>query len=110
MRLTMLMLSIAAFALQSSAQYQITRTYPVGGDGSLDYIVPDSPNHRLFIGRQDRVMVVDEDTGAVLGTVTGIKGAHGTAIAAAAGHGFATSGQDASVVMFDLVSFKPLGR
>jgi len=110
MRQTLLILSVAAISLQSSGQYQIIRTYPVGGDGSWDYIVPDSPTHRLFIGRQDRVMVVDEETGALLGNVTGIKGAHGTAIAGSTGRGFATSGQDASVVMFDLTSFKPLGR
>ena len=110
MRATMLILSVAAFSLQSSPQYQITHTYNLGGDGSWDYVVPDSPNHRLFIGRQDRVMVVDENTGSVIGNVTGIKGAHGTAIAASTGHGFATSGQDASVVMFDLTSFKALGK
>ena len=110
MRQMLLILSVAAISLQSSGPYQIIRTYPVGGDGSWDYIVPDSPSHRLFIGRQDRVMVVDEETGALLGNVTGIKGAHGTAIAGSTGRGFATSGQDASVVMFDLKSFKPLGR
>jgi len=76
----------------------------------LDYIVPDPPNHRLFIARQNRVMVVDEDTGKLLGEVTGIQGAHGTAIAEATGHGFATSGNDQSVVMFDLKTFKALGR
>ena len=81
-----------------------------GGDGSWDYIVPDPPNHRLFIGRQNRVMVVDEDTGKLLGEVTGINGAHGTAIATGTGHGFATSGNDQSVVMFDLKTFKVLGR
>ena len=74
----------------------------IGGDGSWDYIVPDPPNHRLFIGRQNRVMVVDEDSGTVLGEVSGIRGAHGTAVAAESGHGFATSGNDQSVVMFDL--------
>src|SRR4029077_20181095 len=95
MRATMLILSVAAFSLQSSPQYQITHTYTLGGDGSWDYVVPDSPHHRLFIGRQDRVMVVDENTGSLIGNVTGIKGAHGTAIAASTGHGFATSGQDA---------------
>jgi DNA-binding beta-propeller fold protein YncE len=72
--------------------------------------VPDPPNHRLFIARQNRVMVVDEDTGKLLGEVTGIQGAHGTAIAESTGHGFATSGNDQSVVMFDLKSFKVLGR
>ena len=93
---------------QSSSVYRITHTYTLGGDGSWDYIVPDPPNHRLFIGRQNRVMVVDEDNGTVLGEVTGIQGAHGTAIAAATGHGFATSGNDQSVVMFDLKTFKTL--
>ena len=55
-------------------------------------------------------MVVDENSGTLIGTVTGIKGAHGTAIVPAAGRGFATSGNDASVVMFDLKSFQTLAR
>ena len=42
----------------SLAQYRITHTYPLGGDGSWDYVVPDARHHRLFIGRQNRVMVV----------------------------------------------------
>jgi outer membrane protein assembly factor BamB len=82
----------------------------LGGDGNWDYIVTDPPNHRLFIARQNRVMVVDEDNGTLLGEVTGINGAHGTALAAGTGHGFATSGNDQSVVMFDLKTFKVLGR
>ena len=114
MRKLALVLTLAAvtplLAQQSSSQYRITHTYTLGGDGSWDYIVPDPPNHRLFIGRQDRVMVVDEENGTLLGEVTGIKGAHGTALADATGHGFATSGNDQSVVMFDLKTFKVLGR
>ena len=95
---------------QPSASYRVTHTYTLGGEGSWDYIVPDPPNHRLFIARQNRVMVVDEDSGKLLGEVTGIKGAHGTAMAEATGHGFATSGNDQSVLMFDLKTFKVLGR
>src|ERR1022692_1176145 len=102
--------AIASLAAQSSSPYRLTRTYPLGGDGSWDYVVPDPPHHRLFIARQNRVMVVDEDTGKLLGEVTGIQGAHGTAIAESTGHGFATSGNDQSVVMFDLKTFKALGR
>jgi outer membrane protein assembly factor BamB len=95
---------------QPAAPYHVTRSYKLGGDGGWDYIVPDPPNHRLFIGRQNRVMVVDEENGTLLGEVSGIKGAHGTAVAAGTGHGFATSGNDQSVVMFDLQTFKTLGR
>ena len=108
-----LALALAAVTLlfaQSSSSYRITHTYPLGGDGSWDYVVPDPPHHRLFIARQNRVMVVDEDKGTLLGEVTGIQGAHGTAVAEATGHGFATSGNDRSVVMFDLKTFKSLGR
>jgi hypothetical protein len=101
---------VTSLVAQSSPVYRISHTYTLGGDGSWDYIVPDPPNHRLFIARQNRVMVVDEDTGTLLGEVTGIQGAHGTAVAASTGHGFATSGNDQSVVMFDLKTFNTLGR
>jgi len=101
---------VSVLPAQSTGPYSITHTFTVGGDGSWDYIVPDPPNHRLFVGRQDRVMVIDEETGKLLGEVTGIKGAHGTAIAASSGRGFATSGNDQSVVMFDLKTFKTLDR
>jgi hypothetical protein len=97
-------------AQPQSASYRITRTFSLGGSGSWDYIVPDPPARRVYIGRQDRVMVVDADQGTLIGEVTGIKGAHGVAIASASGHGFATSGNDASVLMFDLSSLKVLGR
>jgi DNA-binding beta-propeller fold protein YncE len=103
-------LVIPVLIAQSSSPYRITHTYPVGGDGSWDYVVCDSPNHRIFVGRQDRVMVVDENTAKLLGEVKGIKGAHGTAVAEATGHGFATSGDDQSVVMFDLKTFATIKR
>ena len=108
--LVVIMAAGTSVLAQPPSSYRITHTYTLGGDGRWDYIVPDPPNHRLFIARQDRVMVVDEDSGKLLGEVTGIDGAHGTAVANGTGHGFATSGNDGAVVMFDLKTFKPLGR
>jgi DNA-binding beta-propeller fold protein YncE len=113
MRHVLIVVAIAAAApllAQSASSYRITHTYPLGGDGGWDYIVPDPPNHRVFIARQTRVMVVDEDNGTLLGEVPDVHGAHGTAVVASTGHGFATSGSDKSVVMFDLTTFKALGR
>jgi len=110
-RTTLLFLITAALLLgQSQTSYHITHTWTLGGDGSWDYVVPDPPNHRIFIARQNRLMVVDENNGTLLGEVTGINGAHGTAIAGQSGHGFATSGNDQSVVMFDAKTFKTLSR
>jgi DNA-binding beta-propeller fold protein YncE len=113
MRLSAFVLAIAAttgLLAQSSLSYRVTHTSVLGGDGSWDYVVPDPSSHRLYIARQNRVMVIDEDDGKLLGEVTEVHGAHGTAIAADTGHGFATSSEDKSVVMFDLKTFKVLGR
>ena len=96
--------------LLAQSSYKVTHTYTLGGDGGWDYVVPDPPSHRLYIARQNRVMVVDEDSGKLIGEVTGVKGAHGTAIAESAGRGFATEGEGKSVLMFDLKTFKTLGR
>jgi DNA-binding beta-propeller fold protein YncE len=93
---------------QSGVSYHITHTYQRGGAGSWDYAVPDPASHRLYIARQNRVMVVDEDKGTVISEVSGINGAHGTAIAATTGHGFATVGNDKAVIMFDLKTFQQL--
>jgi DNA-binding beta-propeller fold protein YncE len=108
-RLPALALALFATALGSQSPYRITETYALGGDGSWDYVVPDPPTQRVFIGRQNRVMVIDGATGKLLGEVTDIHGAHGVAIAASSGHGFATSGNDSSVVMFDLATYRRLG-
>ena len=109
-RLAVFALIVAGSLAQTSDAYRVTHTYALGGDGSWDYVVPDPPNHRVFIARQNRVMVVDEDNGKLLGEVTGIQGAHGTAVAPSTGHGFATSGNDQSVMMFDLKTFKVLAK
>ena len=103
-------LALAAVAFAATGSYHVARTYVLGGDGGWDYVIPDPPNHRLFIARENRLMVVDEDTGKLIGEVTGIHGAHGTAVVSAYGHAFATSSEDRSVVMFDLNTFKILKR
>jgi DNA-binding beta-propeller fold protein YncE len=111
MRAVAILLALAATPVSAQVSiYKVTQTHILGGEGFWDYVVPDATTHRLFIGRQDRVMVVDEDSGRLLGEVAPINGAHGTAIAAKSGHGFATSGNDATVVVFDLQTLAELGR
>lgn len=111
-RLTIAFALFSAWSLfaQSSSGYRILQTYNLGGDGAWDYVVPEPAQHRVFVARTNRVMVIDEDNGKLLGEVMGINGAHGTAIDEASGHGFATSGNDQSVVMFDAKTFKELAR
>jgi DNA-binding beta-propeller fold protein YncE len=90
--------------------YHVTRTVRLGGDGGWDYVALDTVGHRLFIARLNRVMVVAPKTGRVLAEIPGFEHAHGVAFAYAIGHGFATSGSDSTVTMFDLKTLKVLGR
>jgi YVTN family beta-propeller protein len=105
--LTALLVTASASRAQT---YHVSQRYTLGGDGGWDYVILDSVRNRLFIGRQNRVMVVDEARGKVLGEIPGLIAAHGTALDYATGHGFATSGRDSSVVMFDLKTLNVLGR
>ena len=106
----LLALFTLAAAPPKAPGYHIVNSFAVGGDGSWDYLAFDSQGHRVFIARQNRVMVVDPATGKLLGEVPGINGAHGVAFSYANGRGFATSGRDSSVVMFDLTTLQVLGR
>ncbi|SDF39235.1 YncE family protein [Terriglobus roseus] len=100
----------ASLLAQSPASYHVSHTYVLGGTGGWDYIIPDPSSHRLFIAREDRVMVVDEETGKLTAEIKEIHGAHGTAIATGTGHGFLTSSEDKSVVMFDTKTLAILKR
>jgi DNA-binding beta-propeller fold protein YncE len=102
---------LMAGVVRSPAQsYHITHTYTLGGDGGWDYIALDTVGHRLFVARQDRVMVIDPATGKVLAEIPGLNRAHGIAFDYADGKGFATSGGDSSVVIFDLKTLQVTGR
>jgi DNA-binding beta-propeller fold protein YncE len=108
--LALALLVPTGLAGQATGPYSITHTYVLGGDGGWDYVTPDPAHHRVFIARQNRFMVVDVADGKLIGEVADIHGAHGVALVDAAHHGFATSGNDSSVVMFDPTTFKVLGR
>ncbi|HZF30483.1 MAG TPA: YncE family protein [Gammaproteobacteria bacterium] len=101
---------VAPWVAAQQSPYKIVKTYQLGGDGFWDYVVPEPAAHRLFIARENRVMVVDEESGKLVGEVAPIDGAHGTAVVPEAGRGFATSGNDKSVVIFDLKSLAITGR
>ena len=108
MRKSVLLLSLMVAPSLSAQKYTITHTYTIGGEGGWDYVIPDAPNHRLFVARGNRVSVVDMNTGQLIAEIPGINGAHGIALVSDIGRGFATSGNDSSILMFDSKSYKGL--
>ena len=87
--------------------YHLANKYKLGGSGGWDYLAIDSPKHRLFISRSNRVMVVDTDSGSVLGEIPGLGRSHGIALAPEFNKGFASDGSG-SVLVFDYTTLKTL--
>jgi len=86
--------------------YRLAATWKPGGEGRWDYLTLDPAAGRLYIARENRIQVLDTSTGALLGEVPGINGAHGVALVPALSRGFATSGHDGKVIVFDLRTLK----
>ncbi len=105
-------LGIGGLAARPAAaqSYHVAKTVTLGGDGGWDYVTLDTVGHRLFIARQTRIMVVDPASGKVIAEIPGLERAHGVAFAYDIGKGFATSGSDSAVTIFDLKTLKVLGH
>jgi YVTN family beta-propeller protein len=101
---------LALAALAAVPSYHVLQTFQIGGPGGWDYVALDSVGHRLFVARATRDMVLDPATGKSLGEIPGLGGAHGIAFAYEFNHGFATSGRDSTVTMFDLKTLAVLGK
>jgi YVTN family beta-propeller protein len=112
--LSVLIMEPCAMALQTverigSAGYQVGSTWTLGGEDGWDLLTVDSAAHRLYIARTSRAMVVDTDTGALIGEIIG-NGVHGIAVSPATNRGFVTNGNDQTVTIFDLKTLAILGR
>ncbi len=76
--------------------------YNIGGEGGTDYLVAEPGTGRVFVSRGTHVMVVDGNTGKVIGDIPTPPRMHGIGLAPKSNHGFTTNGGDSSVTMFDL--------
>jgi DNA-binding beta-propeller fold protein YncE len=105
------LLTLASVPALGQTNWGVVKTFPIGGEGSWDYVTVDSPGHRLFITRTTHTMVVDSTSGKVLGDIPGQKGSHGVAIVPKANRGFITDGGGTgAIVVFDLKTYAVLGK
>lgn len=107
-------LLLAAGLLPAAAQatnWKVVKTFHLGGEGRWDYVTVDAPNHRLFVTRTTHTMVLDTDSGKVLGDIPGQINSHGVAIVPRLGRGFITDGGGkGAIIVFDLKTYAVLGR
>ena len=89
-------------AAEPNGGYHLSARFPVGGtDTGYDYLRVDAASRRLFVAHGSHVEVLDADTGARLGQVSGVPGVHGIEIIDSLHAAFATGGADRQLVVFD---------
>ena len=98
-----------------AAGYHLLNKYTYGpAEGStreyFDYVMVDSAARRVYLSHGSEVKVVNADTGALIGNITGLKQDHGIAIASEFGRGFISDGAQGKVVFFDLKTLKTIGE
>jgi DNA-binding beta-propeller fold protein YncE len=102
-------LLVVAFAA-SGAGYHVVKSYKLGGEGGWDYLNLDSAARRLYIARATRVMVVDADSGTLVGEIADTPGVHGIALATELGKGFISAGGENMVSIFDPKTLKTTSK
>jgi YVTN family beta-propeller protein len=106
---------LGAPAAAAADTYQVQQTWKLGGDGGWDYLKVDEAAHLLYITRGNRVMVVDLQSGKLLGEITGLQGVHGVALDSNGKYGYISDGAAGAIRVFDratrqLVTTVPVGQ
>ncbi|HWB33537.1 MAG TPA: YncE family protein [Acidobacteriaceae bacterium] len=103
--------AVTAPQLPAQTHWSVTNTFHIGGEGAWDYVTADPATHRLFVTRSTHTIVVDENTGKVLGDIPGQVRSHGVAIVPKLNRGFITDGGGkGAIVVFDLKTYATLGK
>ena len=90
-------------------QFRVKSQWNLGGAGGWGFLVLDAPAHRLYIPRTNRVMVVDTETGKLIGEVEDMKNIRDIALDDSGRYGYVTDltdGTEGYVRVFDRSSLK----
>ncbi|TAM80688.1 MAG: YncE family protein [Acidobacteria bacterium] len=103
--------AMAAWRPQAPApiNYHIVNRVLLGGEGGWDYLGFDPQNRHLFVSHASEVLVIDPDTGKVVGNIPDTEGVHGIAVAPELNRGFTSDGRADQVTVFDLKTLKTVG-
>jgi YVTN family beta-propeller protein len=89
--------------------FHVQEQWNLGGNGGWGFLALDAAAHRLYIPRTNRIMVVDTDTGKLLGEVKEMKNIREIALDDSGKYGYVTDVTDGSagfVRVFDRSTLK----
>jgi DNA-binding beta-propeller fold protein YncE len=85
-----------------AADFTVSQSWPLGGEGGWDYLGLEASGARLFVSRGDRVDVVETVSGKLTGSILHTSGVHGVAFAPLHKRGFTSNGRADTVSVFAL--------
>lgn len=100
----------AATLSAAEGPYLFIKEIKIGGPGGWDYITLDAQAHRLYVSHSTKIIVVDQDSGAIVGEIPDTPGVHGFAPASDLGRGFSTNGRDNTSTIVDLKTLKAISK
>jgi YVTN family beta-propeller protein len=96
---------------RAASGFHVVSRFPVGGDASRwDYLSVDPATRYLYVAHFTKFEVLDADTGRKVGELAPANRAHGVVIVPELHRGFATSGNDNAVLVFDPQTLQITGR
>jgi len=102
-------LVVSAATLVGAGAYHLLKTIPIPGDYGWDYLTADSDGRRLYVSHDKEVVVIDLDSGAIMGKVPG-SDVHGIAVVKELGRGFISATDPGSVTIFDVKTLAVIGK
>jgi DNA-binding beta-propeller fold protein YncE len=111
----LILLSTFPLLIAATGGYHLLKKYTFGAaEGStreyFDYITVDSAARRVYLSHGTEIKVIDADSGALIGNISGLKQDHGVALASEFGRGYISDGGQGKVIFFDLKSLKVTGE
>ena len=102
-------LVVSVATLVGAGAYHLLKTIPIPGDYGWDYLTADSEGRRLYVSHDQEVVVIDLDSGVIIGKVPG-SDVHGIAVVKELGRGFISATDPGSVTIFDLKTLAVIGK
>jgi len=103
---------LAADSPQSN--YHLLKTYKFeaapGGKEYFDYITVDPATRRVFLSHGTETLVMNADSGALQGKISGFQRQHGVVLVNELGKGFVSDGDAGKVIIFDLKTLQKTGE
>jgi DNA-binding beta-propeller fold protein YncE len=90
--------------------YRLLQTIPIAGDEGWDHPTVDSAARRLYVTHGTHVVVIDVDSGKLVGKIDNTPGAHFTVIDPELDRGFISNGGAARLTIFNTKTLETIGE